>query len=104
MVEGSTNRFPRGNDLRRHITRARVNIKDDRRNGTFEGDHFEFSHGTVISRKQREVACVKPLLPRSCWRVVNARSGFRRVRVGEASCPRPFVASVAQETKSKCPD
>ena len=80
MVGGSTDRFARGIDLRRHVTRVGVSIKDDRRNGTFEGNH-KCSHGAGISRRQREVACVEPLLPGSCWRLMNARCGFRGVRV-----------------------
>ena len=87
MVGGSTDRSPRGIDLRRHVTRVGVNIKDDRRSGTFEGDHFKCSHGALTSRRQWEVARVEPLLPGSCWRVVNARYGLRGVRVGEASHP-----------------
>ena len=89
MVGGSSDRSPRGVDLRRHVTRVGVDIPDDRRSGTFEGDHFKCSHGALISRRQWAVARFEPLLPGSCWRLVNARYGFRGERVGEASHPGP---------------
>ena len=69
LVGGSTDRSPRSIDLRRHVTRVGVDIEDDRRSRTFEGDHFKCSHGASILMRQREVA----------------RYGLRGTQVGEAS-------------------
>ena len=102
MVGGSTDRSPRGIDLRRHVTCLGVDIQDDRRSRTFEGDHFKCSHGAMIEvTRHGWRGDVEPLFPGSCWRSVNARYGFRGVRVGEASHPGPRLLRRLRRGRSR---
>ena len=101
VVGGSTDRSPRGIDLRTHVTCVGVDIQDDRRSRTFEGDHFKCSHGALIevARHGSRGDVSRIVLAFGERQVRFLRSASRRGVAPRTS----FVASVAQWTESGCP-